>query len=296
MPNLSDKVTVCVFAYNESARIERCIRGFQGLFDILVVDNFSSDNTKAIASSLGCKCISVANPGFIETPEVMDRVFAEVKTDYVLIALAGEFVPYPLLEKYAEVANAGVYEVVMVFRMSITAGQPIPISGLPGRGSPHGQFRFFKKSAMSYVGNQVHGLGRILSDPDKVLSLVDNEGVYFYQFRDYDVSWTERKHAIYNDILAKQRFESGARFSWLRATYKSAKAFLNCYIRFRSFRFGMLGFIHSYYRFHMEFGIWLRIWELEHSLDRDGVIAENNKYREQLEQSDRELRNKRGVE
>jgi len=52
---------------------------------------------------------------------------------------------------------------------------------------------------------------------------------------------------------------------------------------------------HSYYRFHMELGVWLRIWELENSLDRNGVIAENNKIRERLEEADRELRVQRGM-
>lgn len=296
MLRLSDNVTVCIFVYNEQRRLERCINNFKGLFDILVIDNDSTDNTREVAASLGCRSMSIRNPGFIETPEVMDPVLTQVATDYILVALAGEFIPITLLEKYAEVANSRKYEVVKAFRISITAGMPIPISGLPGPGSRQGQMRFFRKGGISYFGNQVHGSGRVMCADDKVLSLVADEKRYFYQFRDYDVSWTERNHATYNDVLAKQRFDSGTRFSWLGMLFHSTKEFFNSYIRFGSCRFGALGFIHSYYRFHMEVGIWLRVWEHENALDRNGVIAANKRCRDLLEASDKELRSQRGME
>jgi glycosyltransferase involved in cell wall biosynthesis len=296
MPKLSSNITVCIFAYNEQARLERCVRNFSGLFDILVIDNCSTDGTPELATSLGCRCVTIRNPGFIETPQVMDPVLAEVKTDYVLVAMAGEFVPLALLEKYAEVANAGAFDVVLAFRVSVSGGKPIPFGASSGRWTRHGQMRCFRRGAISYAGNQVHGMGHVTCTKDKVVSVIEDPSGCFYQFRDYDVSWSERKHATYNDILAKQLFDSGARFSWLRLLYRSLKAFFDSYLRFGSYRYGMLGFIHSYYRLHMEVGIWLRIWEHQNSLDRNGVIAENNKAREKLEKADRELRLQRGLE
>jgi len=280
---LSNNVTVCIFAWNEGGRILRCIENFSGLFPIIVVDNMSTDDTVDVVTRAGHRAIQVRNPGFIETPEVMDKVFAACETDYVLVASVSEFVPMALLLKYAQVASENSHDIVRAFRVSITAGEPIPISGRPRAAFP-GDLRFSRKGAVAYEGNQVHHLGRITVPPQRVLSVVTDPALHFFQFRDYDCSHTEAKHRTYNDVLAKQRFDAGARFSWVKMFLTSSKQFLDSYIRFGSIRFGMLGFIHSFYRWHMEIGIWLRVWEWQHQLDRQHVLDRNDAHRKKLEQ------------
>lgn len=279
---VESNLTVCIFAFNESGRIIRCINNFKKHASVLVVDNFSTDGTKEVVEGSGGRCVQIKNPNFIETPEVMDLVLAAVETDYILIASVSEYVPLALLRKYTEVANAGSYDVVRAYRVSITAGQSIPIGGPAKNGFP-GELRFFRKGTVDYAGNQVHGRGTVLSTDDRVLSVVLEPDLYFYQFRDYDCSHTEIAHCRYDDVLAKQRYEAGQRFTWSRALYYSVKAFLTCYVRFGSMRFGMLGFVHSYYRWQMEFTVWLRIWEWEHRYTRADVIHRNSTFRHHLE-------------
>lgn len=279
---LNNNITVCIFAFNESARILRCIENFKDLFPIIVIDNCSTDDMRERLTTAGHRYKSIKNPGFIETPEVMDRVEAAIDTDYLLIASVSEFIPLALLHRYADVAKSNTHDVVRAFRVSITAGEPIPISGQPRKGFP-GELRFYKKGAVDYSGNQVHDRGRMVCAPDRVLNLVTEETCHFYQFRDYDCARTERTHANYNDVLAKQKYDAGTRFSWLKMIIHSNKQFLNSYIRFGSWRFGMLGFLHSFYRWHMEIGIWLRIWEWENNLSGDGVKEANNKIRSEFE-------------
>ncbi|WP_428311153.1 glycosyltransferase [Hydrocarboniphaga sp.] len=283
MKILSDKITVCLFAYNEAGRLERSLANFAGLMDVLVVDNCSTDATREVAGRLGVRCVTIGNPGFIETPEVMDPLWRAVGTDYILIASCSEFVPFELLRRYAQIAETDSHDVARAYRVSITAGLPIPISGLPGRGNP-GELRFFKRGAVSYVGNTVHGRGQICCAADRVLSLVHDSRCHYYQFRDYDVSWTERKHGGYNDVLAYQRYKDGARFSWFKMIFESLKEFGNAYFRFGACRYGMLGFIHSFYRLQMAIGIWLRIWEWEHGYERAKVIENNGLFRREEEQ------------
>ncbi len=279
---LSSKITVCIFAFNEEKRIIRCIRNFKDYANIVVVDNYSTDATKEIVESAGIRCMSVKNPNFIETPEVMNPVLDAVDTDYILIASVSEYVPLALLQKYAEVANAGNYDVVRAYRVSITAGQPVPISGI-ARKKFAGELRFFCKGSVSYVDNKVHGHGTILSPEGRILNVVTDHNLHFYQFRDYDCSHTEDTLCRYDDVLAKQRYDAGQRFSWSHALYYSIKAFLTCYVRFGSLRYGMLGFIHSYYRWQMEFTVWLRIWEWEQGYTRTDVIRRNDSVRQQME-------------
>jgi hypothetical protein len=247
-----------------------------------VIDNYSTDATKEIIEQAGIRCESIKNPNFIETPEVMNLVFDAVDTDYILIASVSEFVPLALLEKYAEVANTGSYDVVRAYRVSITAGKPVPISGVAHKRNC-GSLRFFCKGSVSYVANQIHGHGTVLSPENRVLNVVTDHNLHFYQFRDYDCSHTENTLCRYDDVLAQQRYAAGQRFSWPKALYYSFKSLFTCYLRFGSWRYGMLGFIHSYYRWQMEFTVWLRIWEWEQGYTKSEVIRRNNSVRQQLE-------------
>lgn len=279
---LSDNITVCIFAMNEEKRIERCINNFNGLFEnIVVIDNYSTDSTKNIANSLGCRCVEVKNPGYAETNEVMDKVLAVVDTDYILVASVSEFVPVELLERYSQVAETGSHAIVRAFRQSVTAGLAIPISGQP-KSYKHTELRFFKKGAVDYRNNKVHDRGTMVCPMDEVLVLLEPR-YWFYQFRDYDCNHTEIKHAGYNNVLAKQMYDSGVRFSWLKMFYYASKQFANPYLRFGAWRYGMPGFIQSFYRFYMEVGIWFRIWEWENGFDAACVRQKNSEFRASLE-------------
>jgi hypothetical protein len=235
-----------------------------------------------VVKNAGVDVVSIKNPGFIETPEVMNRVLENCETNYVIIASVSEFLPFQLLKKYAEVANTESHDVVRVYRVSITAGKEIPISGPPTSKSP-GEIRFFRKGAIDYQSNQVHSRGRPVCPENRILKLTQDRSLYFFQFRDYDCSKTEIAMCRYDDLLAKQRYMSGSQFTWLDAFWKPIRCFAASYFWYGSYRYGMLGFIHSYYRWHMEFTILLRVWEWQNSFTRDDVIEKNRKIRCQME-------------
>jgi glycosyltransferase involved in cell wall biosynthesis len=281
---LSTKITVCIFAFNEEGRILRCIDNFKDQFEIMVIDNFSVDKTVELVRSAGYRCVQIKNPDFIETPEVMDPVMRECFTDYVLIASVSEFVPLTLQRLYAKVAETDSHDIVRAFRVSITAGEPIPFSG-PFTHKTEGELRFFRKKSVNYAGNQVHGRGVPVCSNERILKVVEDPSLHFYQFRDYDCARTELAHCRYDNVLAKQRFDSGRRFSWSRALFSSCAAFATLYFRYGAYRFGMLGFLHSYYRWQMEFTIWLRIWEWEHHYTGAEVASRNNVIRSKMELS-----------
>jgi glycosyltransferase involved in cell wall biosynthesis len=282
---LSTNITVCIFAWNEAPRLRRCIDNFRDHVPMLVIDNESTDQTREVAAEERVPVVTVKNPGFIETPEVMDVVLAHCSTEYVLISSVSEYVPLTLLQLYADTANRGSYDVVRAYRQSITAGQPIAISGRPRSGDP-GQIRFFRKGSISYKSNHVHGIGTPTVPDERVLSVVDQQTHHFFQFRDDDCSRTEQVLCRYDDLLARQRHADGSQFSFLLAFWRACLAFSHCYFRFGGFRFGMLGFLHSYYRFHMEFSVWLRLWEWENGLTLPEVKKRNDAVRTSLEAKD----------
>lgn len=282
VPLLSKNVTVCVFAYNEECRLAQCLENFAGLLEVLVIDNFSTDRTAEIARGSGCRVVSVRNPGFIETAEVIRQVEDAVETDYLIIAFTSDFVPLPLLRKYAEVADRAEFDVVLTYRRPITAGEPMCLAGAPTMPGV-GQIRCFRKGCVDYKQNQVHGRGKPQCPPERILSLIRDRSFWFYHIRDYDASGVERVIRGYNDILARQRFDAGTRFGFFRALGSATKIFVSAYVGGRVFRYGMLGFLHCYYLFHMQMSIWLRIWELGVGLDIEGVRKRNAAVRQKLQ-------------
>lgn len=275
-----DNYTICVFAYNEESRIRHYLKNILKVTNkIIVIDNYSTDSTAKICLDLGVKFKQIKNDGFIETTDVMDKVQSYVDTEYLLIASISEFLPFSLLKKYEEIAEKKEFDVARAFRVSITSGKAIPISGKP-TANKFCELRFFRKYMVNYSGNKVHSRGVSIG---KEVALYDDPKLHFYQFRDYDCSHTEFKHRVYNDLMAKQRYSNGEKFSFIKLFYFSSKYFFDSYFRFGSYKYGMLGFIQSFQRWQMEVNIWLRVWEYETGNDSESIKSKNKKVKDDLE-------------
>ena len=65
-------ITVVIPAYNEELSIPACIRAiknqtYDGPFEILVVNNASTDNTAQAAKNLGCKVVYEGKQGYLHS-------------------------------------------------------------------------------------------------------------------------------------------------------------------------------------------------------------------------------------
>ena len=279
----SDNLIVCLFSFNEEKRIGYAIKNFIGKFKLLVIDNFSTDRTLEICEELGVEYVQMDNRGFVERPEVMDAVWEHVKTDYMLRAFCGEYLPDELLSLYAKVANEKSYDVVCVARVSITAGRHIVVWGdarksIKGIAYP----RLSRRGSIDYEGNIIHGQGKIVCRKDRILEASKDVNLMFYQFRDYDASWSEVNHNRYNDVEAMQRYQQGERYSFFKMIFECLKGFIGEYITHGAYKQGHLGFMHAYYRFHLRMGLYFRLWDIEHHLQKDQITEIHNSIRAKL--------------
>ena len=279
----SDNLTVCLFSYNEENRIEYAIKNFMDKFKLLVIDNFSTDRTLDICNKFGVEFVQIANHGFVEQPMVMDAVWDHVKTDYMLKTFCGEYFPDALLSLYAKVANEKRYDVVCATRVSITSGKHILVWGNPRKSiiryfSP----RFSSRDSISYVDNIIHLEGKIICKEKRILKVSRDIHLMFYQFRDYDASWSEINHGRYNDINARQFYQKGKRYSFIRMISESLAVFFRDYFFNGAYKQGHLGFMHAYYRFHLIMGTYLRLWDIEHHLQKDQITELHNSIRAKL--------------
>lgn len=281
----SDNLTVCLFCYNEENRIEYAIKNFVNRFKILVIDNIppSTDRTIEICDKYGVEHVRIDRHGFLEQAIPMNAVWEHVKTDYMLRAFCGEYLPDELLSLYAKVANKKSYDVVCAARVSITTGKHIVVWGdvrksVKGLLSP----RFSKRGSIDYENNVIHKEGRIVCGKDRILIAPRDIHFMFYQFRDYDASWSEVNHARYNDINAMQLHEQGESYSFFKMIFTSLKFFIIEYFIHGAYKQGHLGFMHAYYRFHLFMGLYLRLWDIEHNLQKDQISELHNSIRAKL--------------
>ena len=281
----SDNLTVCLFCYNEEKRIEYAIKNFLNKFKMLVIDNIppSTDRTIEICDKYGVEHIQIDRHGLLEQAITMNAVWEHVKTDYMLRAFCAEYLPDELLSLYAKVANEKSYDVVCAARVSITAGRHILVWGDPRKRMKGLAYpRFSRRGSIDYEGNIIHGQGKIVCRKDRILKASKDVNLMFYQFRDDDASLSEVKHGRYNDIEAMQRYRQGERYSFFKRVFECFKNFIGEYFMFGAYKPGHLGFMHTYYRFHLRMGLYLRLWDIEHHLQKDQITEIHNSIRAKL--------------
>jgi len=97
---MNDKVTVIIPAWNEEAYIAACLHALHVQtyknFEIIVVDNNSTDNTSGIAKKLGVRVVREKIQGM--TP-ARERGFEEAKTEIIARTDADTVVPPDWLER-----------------------------------------------------------------------------------------------------------------------------------------------------------------------------------------------------
>lgn len=280
----SDNITICLMAYNEEKRIEYAIQNFIDKFKLVVIDAIppSTDRTREICERLGVEYVQVKR-GRAEDSVFMNAIWEHVQTDYMLYAFCGEYLPEELLSFYARAANEQSHDVICARRISITAGKHILVWGDARKGSK-GYYaqRLSRRGSIDYENNIIHEGGRIVCGKDRILKSPNDIHLMFYQFRDYDSSWSEVNHGRYNDINAIQLFEQGERYSFIKMISKSLVFFLRDYFYNGAYKQGHLGFMHAYYRFHLYMGIYLRMWDIEHNLQKDQITELHNSIRAKL--------------
>jgi len=117
--NQTPSFTIVVPAFNEEEMIADCIRSIQnqtyaGSYEIIVVNNASTDNTKQIALSMGVSVIDEPKQGYVHA---LRAGFGAATADIIACTDADTHVPPAWLEKITEnlsqkntVACSGIFE------------------------------------------------------------------------------------------------------------------------------------------------------------------------------------------
>ncbi len=223
-----------IITYNEEKNIKDCIESLYEICEeIIVLDSFSTDKTKEIATSYDkVKFFQHSFDGHVEQK---NRALKLSNNEWVLSLDADERISPELvkeilyLKQNPEIMNQ--YEGYKIPRLTYHMGKFIYHSGW----YPQKKYRLFKKNCAVWVGENPHDYIEIKG---KGKNLKGN--IIHYSFK--DLSHQVDTINKFSSIVAFNKYHQNKKFSVLRCIIKPLVKFIEIYIFKKGFMDGFPGF------------------------------------------------------
>ncbi len=284
MATLASKLTVILPVYNEEHRIEAALRNFHGKAPIVVIDNFSTDSTLAVAKKYTDRLVQRKNSGFA-TREDYEFMFAQAKTEWVLIIYAGHHFPQSLVAAIEQAVLSEKYDAVNLTGYAVQYGKKTNVYGWDFR-QKFTTTRCFKKSVIDLSQSRIHHELPYVGDLGRVYFPPLNNDHRIANYRDDDLAMMNRKTITYSEEEARQLHAAGR-------SIKSSKVYFSFFWHVCKRLFwrlaifegpsGMIIAISESYRY---FCVDARLWELTQGKDQAAMRRENIKARDRILRAD----------
>jgi glycosyltransferase involved in cell wall biosynthesis len=234
---MNHKVTFVLFTFNEEKRLHWFIKNFSGHGHLLVVDNESTDNTVKLAEEAGCQVLINKNQGWVEDEITTTRIKRAIKTEWIYWGFADEMIKPMSLDHILNIINSDQFDIVKLNRKNYFYGT------FCGNVLADMQVKFFKKNAIDFTANKIHGFGKITVSDQRVYS-APNE-IYVGHFMDDDISSYLAKINKYTDIeeVSKENIKGSFFKGFVVAPLK---IFLKNYFFQKGWRLGVPGIVIIY--------------------------------------------------
>lgn len=284
MSKIDEKITFVVFTFNEEPRIKSVIKNVSKYGKVLIIDNFSTDETVKIASSLGAKVVLHKNTGYGGDLGSFNKVIEHVDTPYIFIGSASEYIPQQILEECKVIADGfknSSYRALACARLEITGGKWIQRKK-PRKYSLKKRPRLLLLKHLNLDEHRIHHEWTS-NCPAKDIKVLDyGPQTSIHHLRNQDVATSEIKHCIYGTNEAEQKFKRGRRINLLLIFLRTFLEFFRSYILKKDFLSGRIGIINSLMRAQMYMNIGLKIWEKQHKITLEEVTYRNKEYQDKI--------------
>lgn len=242
-------ISLVVITRNAEAHIARCLKSAPFAADVVIVDSGSTDQTVAIARSLGARVFEEEWRGF--GPQKR-RATELAKTDWVLNLDADEALSDELQKELVQVMQSEpTVEAFQVPRLSYHLGRWIRYGGW----YPDWQTRLYDRRRVTWNVAQIHE--KIEAQQVKRLQ----KPILHWVFK--DLSDQVNRNNRYSDLGCQTLNEKGRSFSVFNLVTKPLVKFLETYFWKRGFLDGLPGFIISVGAAYSVFLKWAKLWELK---------------------------------
>lgn len=249
-------LSVTVITKNEAHNIEACLRSVMFADQLVVLDSGSTDDTAAIARSLGAEVVCSADwQGFgIQK----NRALALARCDWVLSLDADERVTPELQAEIQATLNAPAFDVYALPRLSSYCGQYMRHSGW----YPDRVTRLFRRQAAQFSEDLVHERV-VASRPVGQL----HSPMLHESFRNFEAVLDKANR--YSTAGALSLFSQGKQASLGKALGHGLWAFIRTYFLRCGFLDGRMGLVLAISNAEGTYYRYLKLWLLR----RDGSAA-----------------------
>ncbi|MGA1543425.1 MAG: glycosyltransferase family 2 protein [Saprospiraceae bacterium] len=230
------QISAVVITFNEEKRIETCLRSLMSVADeIVVVDSYSTDQTKRICEDYGVRFIEHPFSGYIEQKNFAAR---QAKYNYILSLDADEVLSDSLQYSIAGVKKKWIGQGYTFKRLNRIADKWIHF----GNWSPDIKLRLWQKGAGTWGGTDPHDRFEFYHPRPKPILLKGHLLHYSYE----SVTAFKRKNREFAEIAAEAMFRKGVRVKWWKRYGSGFFRWFKGYILKLGFLDGKMGWMIAY--------------------------------------------------
>lgn len=247
------KLSVVILAKNEGKFIAACINSVKNFADeILIVDDFSTDDTAEISKNLGARVIQRALNG--NWAEQKNFAIEQAKFDWIFFLDADERVTPELAEEIKKIlATDDKNFAWRCARLSYFWGKPLKHGGW----FPDYVTRLLPKAGTSVKGVVHEKICHNLTEKD----FDSKKYLVHYPYRDWEHYFN--KFNVYTTLTAKKMYEAGKRANLADIIFHPFWAAFRMYFLRGGFLDGEIGFILAGFHYFYTMAKYVKLYYIE---------------------------------
>lgn len=256
-----ERISVVISAFNEEARIEKCLQAASFADEIIFIDNSSTDNSVKIAKKYTSKVYKRQNNPMLNINK--NYGFTKATGDWILSLDADEVLTSELITEITKVINkeSGVNG-YWIPRKNIIFGKWIQNSIW----WPDYQLRLFKKGTGKFAEKHVHEMITIEGQTEKL------QNPFVHDNYSSISQYIQKLDKIYTESEVENYIASGKKVSWIDALRFPMQDFLKTFFAQKGYKDGLHGLVLSLLQsFYAEI-VFAKVWE------RQGFPEYNDKH------------------
>lgn len=255
-PNERPRITACIIAFNEAARIGDCLASLAFCDEIVVVDSYSSDATVTMAEAAGARVLQRAFDGFRSQKA---HCVEQASHDWVLCLDADERVSEELRHAIEQARDAGFAGAAgyRFARLSDYFGRFLR----HGNAYPDRVLRLFDRRRGGWRGKrEIHEAASV----DGVVRTLPGDLIH-YPYRSFEQQLAKTQR--YARMMAEHEFARGKRATLGKLVLAPAWRFWRGWLLRGGFRDGWHGLVYAYVRANYVRQKTIMLWLLQNGQD-----------------------------
>ncbi|WP_299112773.1 glycosyltransferase family 2 protein [uncultured Winogradskyella sp.] len=247
------KLSGVIITYNEERNIENCLRSLIDVVDeIVVVDSFSTDDTKTICQKFDVKFIEQKFLGYVEQKNF---ALSQASNDYIVSLDGDESLSKELQKSIVALKNNWKYDGYYSNRFNNFCGQWIKHSDW----YPNRKLRVFDRRKASWKGINPHD-NIVLNDNSSPTRQLKGD-ILHITYQSY--SEFNKKTEYFSTIASKAYYKEGKTSNFFKILFNPTWAFFKAYFLRLGFLDGLNGFIICVQTANITFLKYSKLYELQ---------------------------------